>query len=202
MRGVFQLEGWLADLNGDLDPHPYSLFEALRRFYIDVCIYREIRPTAAEVPYDHLDLAGCFGQLAAAIDPLLAPSARPRHAGSLRGIRTRRRNASSPACPERRAEARYMSSFLCKKPPPDSRPDLTKYKLASPRRLAVVHQRSLRGVRIAAVDNPPFHHDFSSDVAFYSLELEDEWDHAVGERAIALYDRPALKGLRLFVYWR
>ena len=200
IRSVFQLEGWLADVNQDLDPHPYSLFEAMRRFYIDVCIYRELRPSAAQAPYDHLDLADCFERLTEAIDPLLATDA--PSATQARYVSFEREHDMQVARLPHEAGRGRQVFLLVQKGDIAQTIDLTKHKFASPNRLPIVHQRSLRGIRIAAVDNPPFHRDFSSDVAFFGLELEDEWDHAVGERAVAVYDRPALKGLRLFVYWR
>ena len=200
MRGVFLLQGWLADLKQDLDPHPYALFEALRRFYIDVCIYRELRPSAAETPYDHLALAECFGQLTTAIEPLLAPGG--RHATQANYVAFAREDGMLLARLPKEAGRGRQVFVLVQTSVAGQSVDLTRHKLASPSRLPIVHQRSLRGVRIHRVDNPPFHHDFASDVAFFGLELEDEWDHAVGERAVALYDRPSLKELRLFVYWR
>ncbi len=200
MRSVFQLRGWLADLTQDLDPHPYELFDAVRRFYIDVCIYRELKPAAADTPYDHLALAECFGQLASAVEPLLVRGAGQGGQASYVGF-THEDGMLVARLPREIGRSRQVF-VLVQKSAADRPIDLMRHKLASPTRLALVHQRSLRGIRIFRVDSPPFHHDFSSDVAFFGLELEDEWDHAVGERALALYDRPALKGLRFFVYWR
>lgn len=200
MRTLFELQGWLADLTQDLDPHPYVLFDAIRRFYIEVCIYRELRPTSAELPYDHLDLAGCFGRLTGALEPLL--SAQTTQVSQANYVGFEREDGMIMARLPREAGRARQVFVLVQKSVAGEPVDLTRYKFASPKRLPVVHQRSLRGIPMAEMDNVPFHHDFSSDVAFFGLELDDEWDYAVGERAIALYERPALKGLRLFVYWR
>ena len=200
MRSVFRLQGWLADLKQDLDPHPYALFDEMRRFYVDVCIYRELRPAAAEVPYDHLALAECFAQMTAALDPLLAPGG--QHASQASYIGFEREDGMLLAQLPREVGRSRQVFVLAQRSAADQVIDLSKHKLASPKRLPIVHQRALRGIRIYRVDNPPFHHDFSSDVTFFGLDLEDEWDYAVGERSVALYDRPSLKGFRLFVYWR
>lgn len=201
LRGAFKLEGWLADLGRDLDPHPYTLFRMVRDFYVDVSVYRELRPRAGDIPYDHEDLGGCFRRLLEALDPLLAPSAsghvtRPSYVGF-----ERRGELLVAELPREAAQWRQVFVLVQRQAEGKVAP-LERSKMASPSRLPEVRSRSLRGIPLMPIERPPFHHDFSDDVAFFGLELSDEWDEAVRERAVALFDRPDLKGTRLFLYWR
>lgn len=200
MRSVFHLEGFLADLQVDLDPHPYRLFEALRSLYVDVCIYREIRPTAAVAAYEHEDLAGCFGTLLDGIQALLAPKSEVKRRASY--VAFGRQDGLLIA--EVRGEVAHSRQLflLVQLDEASEPPDMGRHKLASPSRLAVVHRRSLRGVPLTQLESAPFHHDFASDVRFFRLELGDEWDHVVSERAVAFFDRAELRGMRMYLYWR
>ena len=92
--------------------------------------------------------------------------------------------------------------WLVQRPQVAQRVDTTGLKLAAPSRTELVHQRALRGIPYQAIEQPPFHHNFSTEVEFYALSPGEEWDHAVREGQLAFFDRPDFKDVRFFVYWR
>lgn len=200
MRGVFELQGWMADLSSDLNPHPYAFYTALRSFYVNVCIYRGLAAPGAEIPYDHQDLGGCFGKLIEAAGQLMMPSA--MSVSSAHYVPFEKEENILVAHLPREARLARQLFVLAQRAPGGQEVDLEEIKLASPNRLDVVHRRALRGVPVQRMENPPFHHGFSSDVSFFALDPETEWNYAASERALAAYGRPELDGHQLYLYWR
>jgi len=196
LRSLFEFQALLVDLDGQVPPHPYALFCALRRLYIDACVLRNVQELdALGRPYDHEDLAGSFNGL---LDPLERLVARGR-----------------PDVPYReftRAEGVYFCDIeknvkrardvylLVQKPHVAAKLDLSKVKLASPKRLFLVHERALTGVPVKRIERPPFAQSLSSTVEIFALERGQEWDYAVSEGRIVLFDVPALEGCRLYLY--
>jgi type VI secretion system protein ImpJ len=99
----------------------------------------------------------------------------------------------------RRAKDVY---FLVQKTTVSAKLDLRRVKLASESRILVVHQRALRGVPFEPLESPPFVHGLASTVEFYALQPGEEWDYAVSEGNLVLFDAPQLEGCRLYLYWR
>ncbi|MEM9493681.1 MAG: type VI secretion system baseplate subunit TssK, partial [Myxococcota bacterium] len=56
---AYRLRSLLVDISGQIRPHPYDLFCALRDFYAEVCLL-EKHAVAEPIPYDHEDIRGCF----------------------------------------------------------------------------------------------------------------------------------------------
>jgi type VI secretion system protein ImpJ len=92
--------------------------------------------------------------------------------------------------------------LLVQKPNVASKLELGRVKLGSGSRINVVHERALRGIAIQKLENPPFHHGLSSTVEFFTVTHGEEWDYAVAEGRVVLFDSPALKDCRLYLYWR
>ncbi|HVZ37360.1 MAG TPA: type VI secretion system baseplate subunit TssK, partial [Polyangiaceae bacterium] len=99
----------------------------------------------------------------------------------------------------RRAKDVY---FLVQKPSVSAQLDLRRVKLASESRIQAVHQRALRGIPFERLDSPPFVHGLASTVEFYALRPGEEWDYAVSEGKLVLFEAPQLQGCRLYLYWR
>jgi type VI secretion system protein ImpJ len=68
--------------------------------------------------------------------------------------------------------------------------------------LHVVHERALTGISFNRVERPPFAQSLSSAVEIYALSRGQEWDYAVAEGRIVLFDIPALERCRLYLYSR
>ncbi len=196
LRSLFTFQAVLVDLGGQVPPHPYSLFCALRALYIDACVLRNVQDMEALArPYDHEDIAGSFAELLDPLERLVArgrPEVPYREFSLVEGIHR---------CDIEKSVKRAKDVFLLvQKPHVAAKLDLSKVKLASPKRLQLVHERALTGVPVTRVERPPFAQSLSSAVEIFALGRGQEWDYAVGEGRIVLFDVPALEGCRLYLY--
>lgn len=197
LRGLWALQAMLVDLVGGVRLHPYELFSALRSFYIDLCVHREITPVEVERPYRHDELAACFGAL---LDRLEEQASLQR--GSIPYTEFTRRDGLLVCELDREARRARQVFLLVQKPQVTAKVDLSRTKLAAPSRIHAVYERSLRGIRYQPLDNPPFAHGLAATVEFYQIEPGPEWDHAVRDGQIVFFDDPSLQGVRFHMYWR
>jgi len=198
LHGLYSLLALLVDLDNHVYPHPYELFSALRTFYIDLCIHEGVIPgKVTEVPYRHDDLAGCFSALIERIEEQSTSTSREipykeftRHEGLL-------------VCdlPKEIRSAKNVF-FLVQKPQVSTKVDLSRVKLASESRIHSVYERSLRGIPYQALEWVPFQHGLASGVEFYAISPGPEWDHAIREGKVVLFDSPAFQSSRFYLYWR
>jgi type VI secretion system protein ImpJ len=197
MRGLFDFQSVLVDLRQDVRPHPYELFRALRSLYVNVCMFREVQPVEIEKPYKHEEIAPCFAALLERIEEQVDVTKQTVP------YREFQRTEGLLECEIERDVRRAKDVFLLvQKPAVSTQLDLTKVKLASESRIHVVYERALRGIPFQHIDNPPFHHGLASTVEFYSITPGQEWDYAVREGKVVLFDAPQLQGARLYLYWR
>lgn len=197
MAATYRLRALLLDLQGQVPLHPYQLFAALRDFYVEVCLLHASLPEPALVPYDHDDLAGCFGELGRRI-----------------AIRLQGHAPVSPRVPFGRVEDRFVA-----KPLPEAlrrasdvyllvqhngreRVSLDGIKLASPGRLARVHLNALAGVPFFKEPAPDFAHTFGARADLYRLERGEEWEHALREGALSFWARPDIGQVHAALTWR
>jgi len=197
LRALYVFQNELANLGKEVRPHPYQVFRLLVDFYIDVCVYRETRPREIERCYEHENIAPHFNQLLGELEEQvrLTKTATPYTAFVP--------NDGMQVCQLAEGAKRAKDIFwLVQKPRVAESVDLTGVKLAARGRLQSVHQRALRGIPYVRIENPPFHHNFSSEVEFYAMTPGEEWDHAVREGCVAFYEKRTLGDVRFFVYWR
>lgn len=198
LKGVWSIERVLANLKGQVKLHPFALYEALKTFYAEVCIYQDVTPENISAPYTHDDLAGCFRKVT---KPLFEQLNVTR--GKTPYLAFERKDAmfliSSIPQEIRVAKDVYL---LLQKPRVSEVVSADGLKLASRTRLPVVHQLSLIGIPIKKIERPPFQHQFGAEVEFYQLTSGDEWDHALRENNLAFFDVPALAKAKAYLYWR
>ena len=197
LRGLFAFTAFLADLGGQIRPHPYEVFSVIRDLYVDVCVFRNVHPAALDRPYEHEDLAG-------SLEALLSELEQQVHIGRQRLPYSEfARQDGMLACKLGKDVRRARDVFLLvQKPSVASKLELGRVKLASQSRINLVHERALRGIGFSRLDNPPFHHGLSSTVEFFTIAHGEEWDYAVAEGNVVLFETPALKDCRLYLYWR
>jgi len=197
LRGLFEFQALLQDLEHGVHHHPYELFAALRSLYIDVCVYRDVTPSEIERGYSHSDLAGCFSALLDRVAELAESE------GRRLPYREFTRKEGMLVC-ELDAEMRRARDIflLIQKPAVSATVDFGRIKLASESRLHVVYEKALRGIPISRMEKPPFHHGLAPTVEFHSISPGVEWDHAVREGRVVMFDGPHLDGCRCYLYWR
>jgi type VI secretion system protein ImpJ len=198
LRSVYRLRRFLANLKGQVRFHPYHVYEELKSFYTDLCLYQDVTPEDVDGTYAHDQLARCIGRVARPlVEQIQVNRARTPYTtfeqkGGLFVIEEIPKQV-------RAAQELY---FLVQKPRVGDRVSLEGLKLASASRLAVVHQLALQGVPMRKIDRPPFQHQFGSEVEFYLLSEGEEWDQALRDGSLAFYDRPDLAEIRAHLYWR
>ena len=198
LQGVYELQGFFANLKGQIHYHPYHLYATLKSFYINVCLYKNCTPENVDSPYLHDQLALCIKRIS---EPLFK---------QIQLIKSK-----FPYMPFKREDGLYVISrlpkeietakevyFLLQKPSVSSNISMEGVKLASLSRIAMVHQMALTGIPINKIDTPPFQHSFGSEVEFYLIVMGEEWDYAFGDSSIAFYDRPGWENVTPYLYWR
>jgi type VI secretion system protein ImpJ len=197
LRGLYAFQGLLADLEAGVHLHPYELYRALRTLYVDVCVFRGLHPAECERPYDHEAIGVSFDAVLSALEEQVdVGRQRPPYVEFAR-------KGGLWVC-ELSGEARRARDFylLVQKPQVTTKLDMSRMKLASESRIHMVHERALRGIPLTKLDSPPFFRGISANVEFFSIAPGQEWDYAIREGSVVLFDGPQLDGLKLFVYWR
>jgi type VI secretion system protein ImpJ len=198
LRSLFSFNAALVDLRAGIAPHPYELFTALRTLYIDTCVLRNVQSLEAiEKPYDHKALARTFARL---LDPLERLLARGRP--EVPYVEFARKDGLLFCDIQKNVKRARDVFLLVQKPHVASSVDLGRTKLSSPTRLHLVHERALTGIPFSRIERPPFAQSLSSAVEIYAVSRGQEWDYAVGEGRIVLFDSPELDGCRLYLYSR
>ncbi|WP_437932544.1 type VI secretion system baseplate subunit TssK [Sorangium sp. So ce291] len=197
LRGVFSFMALLDDIEQGIAPHPFDVFRALRALYADVCVFRGIDPSELGPRYRHEELAECLEVLLVELEEHAQIG---RQSVPYVSFTQKEGMLECVLGPEvRRARDVFL---LIKKPQVSTKLELGGVKLASPTRLHTVYERALKGIPFSRFDSPPFHHGFSSNVEFFAVSPGQEWDYAVQEGKVVLFDAPQLARSRLYLYWR
>lgn len=209
LRSLYAFQARLVDLSGRLPAHPYELFASLRSLYIDTCVLRNVQELEAlERPYDHQDLGPCFARILEPLTRLLSPGRT-----EIPYVEFSRKEGLLFCDIDKGVKSARDVFMLVQKPAVASAVELSpegesrqlgpaRVKLASPSRLHVVHERALTGISYRRIERPPFAQSLSSTVDVYALSRGQEWDYAVAEGRVVLFDVPALEQCRLYLYSR
>lgn len=195
LKSVYQIQRFLTNLRTQVHIHPYYVYEALKNFYIEVCFYKSTVPEHLANPYNHDQLAACFGEI---LEPLEA--------------QMKLVEVASPYLPFGFGDGLYQIQL-----PPEMREakdvyllvqkshvsktiSLEDLKLASGSRISLVHRLALQGIGLKKVDQPSFQHSFGPEVDFFQIIAGEEWDHALKELSLAFYDNPQLEDMEFYIY--
>jgi type VI secretion system protein ImpJ len=195
---VYRLQAMRADMKRHVYPHPYHLFEALRRLYFEQSCYLEALPDERMPFYQHDDLVQSLG----AWMRLLSPGFRHEDIGSSHQPFIYRDGlfVLSPFPSE--VQAAGETYLLVQRKEPGEKLPMEGVKLASPSRLPVVRRLALKGIPLRPIPYPNFPHAFSQEIDWYQLAHAEEWQYALRENGVAFYATPALDGSKISLYWR
>lgn len=197
LRAVFTFEHVLGDIEHGITLHPYDFFCALRALYMDVCMYAGLDPLQVEAWYSHEELSECLTKFTVKLEEYIKS---PREAPPYIAFTKSGSRWECMLAPEaRRARDVYL---LVQKPQVSMKIDLSGTKLGSPTRIQSLHERAMTGIPCKRIVNPPFHHDLSSNIDWYRIEAGEEWDYAIRERKVVMFDTSDLSGSRLYLYYR
>ena len=198
LKAVFSIERFLANVRAQVHVHPYFLYEALKVFYAEVCVYQDTSPEEIASPYLHDDLAGCLRKVTKPLFEQLQVSK-----GKTPYLTFERKDGVFQLQPIPQEVRLAKDIFLLLQKQKVS--DVVSFdgvKIASRTRLPVVHQLSLVGIPVKKIERPPFQHQFGAEVEFYQLTAGDEWDQALREGNVAFFDGPAVAKVKAYLYWR
>ncbi|MBJ6765242.1 type VI secretion system baseplate subunit TssK [Myxococcaceae bacterium JPH2] len=195
---VHRLQALRKDMTRQVYPHPYHLFDSLRRVYFESCCYLEMLPDEQMPVYQHEDLSQSLGGWMRLLTRSFQPEA-TRSTHKAFAVKDGQ-FLCSPLPPEvRTATEMYL---LVQRTQPGARTPLDGVKLASPSRLPLVRRQALKGVTFTHVPFPSFPHALGPEIDWYVLGLGEEWQHALREDGVAFYVTPALKGAQTSLFWR
>ncbi|MGK3983866.1 type VI secretion system baseplate subunit TssK [Sorangium sp. So ce136] len=198
---AYRLRTLLADHAREIHLHPYHLLEALRAFYLELCLFQDVEPADLDPKtYHHHDLAGCFNRLRDRIAELL--HRRPVLSPELVPFQQKEGERLFVAAPLPDALKRAAEVYLLvERRDAYTKAPLRGLKLASPSRLDFVHKRALRGVELTPVQHPPSH-AFGPNVDFHVIRRDDEWEQALRDGALAYYGSSPFEAISLSLGWR
>lgn len=197
LKSVVQIQRFLANLNTQIYPHPFTVYEQLKHFYVDLCFYHDANPEAATEPYRHEHLAGIFRETFALLNEQLqlSQTRSPYLPFTLAGGIIR------ADLPDTIREAKEIY-LLVQKTGITKTVNLEGMKIAAVSRIGIAHKFFLQGIPFKRIDRPPFQHSFGPEVDIYQLVTGDEWDHALKELTFGFYDEPKLSDAKFFLHWR
>ncbi|HEX8436713.1 type VI secretion system baseplate subunit TssK [Archangium sp.] len=196
---VRRLQALRADMLGGICPHPYHFFDALRRFYFEVCCYLELVPEADLPTYRHDNPGeGLWGWMA-----LLNRAFRPEDTRlTYKPFDCRDGQFVLSPLPSLDEGVQSELYILVRSEDPSQPASLEGVKVASPARLPVVRRLALRGIPFQHVPHPAFPHAFGPEISWYKLSLGEEWQFALRDNGMAFFVTPALQGTQVFLFWR
>jgi len=197
LRSTFLFHTALVDLDAHVSPHPYQLFVALRTLYLDLSVLRNAQLDAIDEVYDHQALASSFGAFLEPIEKMLL-----RGSPDVPYVEFTRKDGQLCCDFDRKVKRAKDIYLLIQKPEVTSQLELGTVKLSSPARIGLVHERALTGIPFARVDRPPFAITLASTVEICAISRGQEWDYAVAEGRLVLFDSPQLAGCRLYLHAR
>jgi len=196
---VRRLQALRSDMRGGIHPHPYSFFDALRRFYFEVCCYLELEPAEEMPTYVHDDPGkGLWGWM-----ELLNRAFRPEETRlTYKPFESRDGQFVLSPLPALEEGVQSELYLLVRSEDPSQPPSMEGVKVASPSRLPAVRRLALRGIPFQHVPHPAFPHAFGPEISWYKLSLGEEWQYALRDNGMAFFSTPALQGTQVFLFWR
>ncbi|MFL5349772.1 MAG: type VI secretion system baseplate subunit TssK [Hyalangium sp.] len=196
---VRRLQALRSDIANGICPHPYHFFDALRRFYFEVCCYLELEPDGALPTYVHTELgAGLWGWV-----QLLSRALHPKDTRlTYKPFEVKDGQFILSPLPALEAGVESELYLLVRSEDPSHPPSMEGVKVASPSRLPVVRRLALRGIPFKLVEHPGFPHAFGPEITWYKLSLGEEWQYALRDNGMAFFVTPALQGHQVFLFWR
>lgn len=200
-----KLEALLCDALSDVPIHPYLVFVALRNFVLELSMLGNALPEAALARYQHEDLAACFTSLTSKIE---AQSRAPGREEPMVEFTPEAGNLSAVLPDEALGAAELWVAVL--KQNASDEVNLDQVVVASPGRLRLVRERSLRAMMLVRDANSPLRERLSGPLETYRVEgagtrgVGDrrEWNAALQERALAFRAPSEIRAMKVVLYWR
>ena len=198
LTAIYLTLSLLDDIRHGVYLHAYEVFVRLRELYFAILGFHEALPERRSIPYSHVDLGGCFGQLLAQLGPRLRLVGTQHSYLPFVASEGVFRISRLPAELQRAQEV-YL---LIQRANLHEQIAMDGVKLASASRLVLQHRLVLKGIPFQHLPRVHFQHSFGPEIDFYQLLLNDEWAYALREGSLAFYQAPQLARANAFLFWR
>jgi type VI secretion system protein ImpJ len=197
LKSVVNIQRFLANILQQISPHPYTLYEKLKAFYIDLCFYHNYTPQYGSVPYRHEQLAEVFREI---FEPLNEQLTFNKTRSPYLPF-TISDGLISATLPEviRKAKEFYL---LVQKGGINKTISLDGLKFACVTRIPIVHKFFLQGIPLKSIEKPPFQHSFGPEVDIYQIIVGEEWDFALNELTVGFIPDTRITDEKFFLNWR
>jgi predicted component of type VI protein secretion system len=200
-----KLEAFLGDALTGVPLHPYPVFLSLRNFVVELSLLGDSLPDTTLPRYEHDDLATCFAPLLASIEARITTPARGDPLAEF-APDAGRLVVELPS--EALDAAEFWVAVL--KQNASERVHLDQTVVASPGRLRLVREHSLRSMMLVPDPHSPLRERISGPVETYRIEgagsrgVGDrrEWTAALQERALAFTAPSEIRAMKVVLYWR
>ena len=194
LKSLLALKRMLKHMERGIHPHPYTLFETLVSFYVEVCLYRDSTPVAARSLYNHIHRRLISFRLGPLLEQMTVASQKTPYLEF-----ERQDGLLSVTLPK---DVRLRSAFSCwfrRRPQHSGKP-----RPPGSQRLHVwpLCMRALSGVTIQAIDQPSLGQSFGPEILFYQMTLNEEWNAAVAEGALNFYYHPNFGECSFYLVWK
>ena len=180
---------------GEVNPHPYDLYEHLYRLHLDLSLHQEIWPGGDVLPYRHQQLHSVFRDILGKISPLL--SGESTHDRSSQFVLKEGILATPLPKQADKTDRLYFIVKLNERPALQAS-DLPRISCLT--RLDRMYEYSLNGLRLSAVEEAELSFSFGSNTQCFQIEKDQELAFLFAENSVAFYDHPNLHGREYFIY--
>jgi type VI secretion system protein ImpJ len=197
LKSVVNMLRLLGNLFAEINVHPYTMYERLKSFYIDLAFYHNNTPDFSISCYRHDELVEVFNEI---LIPL-------NH--EIQFTQTR-----IPYLPFKLADGIFQVTlpieirkakefyFLVQNASVNQSVSIAGIKLAAVSRIPTVHKFYLQGVSLIKIDKPPFQHSFGPEIDIYQITQGEEWDYALNELVIGFIPDSSFSSEKFFLNWR
>jgi predicted component of type VI protein secretion system len=200
-----KLEALLGDALTDVPAHPYPVFVALRNFVVELGMLGSSLPEAVLPRYQHENLAACFLPLIGKIASYVMTPVRDEPIVEF----TPGQGRLTATLPDEALDATEFWVGVLKQRTSDS-VSLDQTVVASPGRLRLVCERSLRAMTLVRDLHSPLRERLSGPIETYRIEgagthgigERREWNAALQERALAFNAPQEIRAMKIVLYWR
>ncbi|MEY3288163.1 MAG: hypothetical protein RLZZ419_405 [Pseudomonadota bacterium] len=197
LKNVIKMQRFLGNLFTQTSPHPYTVYEELKGFYVDLCFYHNNNPQFAMALYRHEQLVDVFRET---LEPL-NNQLQLKHMSSPYLPFTVSGGVVQACLPESIREAKEIY-LLVQKAGVTKAVSLDNIKIAAVTRISIVHKFYLQGIPYKLIDRPQFQHSFGPEVDIYQFSVGEEWDRVLDELELGFYADPKFTEENFFLYWR
>ncbi len=197
LKSVVNILRFLGNLLAEINVHPYTMYERLKSFYVDLAFYHNNTPDFSTSCYRHDELAEVFNEILVPLNHEIQFN--QSRIPYLPFVLANGIFQVTLPIEIRQAKEFY---FLVQNAGVNQSISIDGIKLAAISRIPIVHKYYLQGIILTKIDKPPFQHSFGPEIDIYQLSQGEEWDCALNELVIGFVPDSSFLSEKFFINWR